>query len=202
MATEYIDPNRAKARETFHGKTLTDSQFEEAYAISTILEREIQKSGSFRDKLTDYAHAFARDQRFDALKGEEILRDVFKGRYGHSMNEQREALLEREAAIKDSAPDQALHHAKAVLKTIETDIQPFYRAFDDQAVAMARKHGLTETGAKRMMSEAHEQSEGRSLYEAGKEVEAAYYTPAKEVERAEHKQSALQKRSSPSRIMS
>jgi len=80
VATQYIDPNRQPARESFHGQTLTDAQFDEAYAISSVLHREIQKSGSFREKPTDYAHAFARAERFDAMKGEEILRDVFKGR--------------------------------------------------------------------------------------------------------------------------
>jgi hypothetical protein len=36
---------------------LTESQTSEAFAIAGIIDREIQKSGTFRDKLTDYAHA-------------------------------------------------------------------------------------------------------------------------------------------------
>ncbi len=183
MTAETIDPNRQTARKTFHGKTLTDSQFDEAYAITSILGRAIRKSGSFRDKLTDYAHAFARDQRFDALKGEEILRDVFKGRYGQSMNQMREGLMEREALVKDSAQDQALHHASAVLSRIKNKQQPFYRASDREGVAMAHKHGVTELGAKKMMDVAYETSTGRSLYAAGKEMEAGYCTPRRASER-------------------
>lgn len=183
MTAETIDPNRQTARATFHGKTLTDSQFDEAYAITSILERAIRKSGSFRDKLTDYAHAFARDQRFDALKGEEILRDVFKGRYGQSMNHMREGLMEREALVKNSAQDQALHHASAVLNRIKNKQEPFYRASDHEGVAMAQKHGITELGAKKMMDSAYETFTGRSLYAAGKEMEAGYCAPRRASER-------------------
>jgi hypothetical protein len=60
---------------------LTESQTSEAFAIAGIIDREIQKSGTFRDKLTDYAHAFARGEKFDALKGETIIRDMYQVRF-------------------------------------------------------------------------------------------------------------------------
>jgi hypothetical protein len=200
MVTEYIDPNRQPARDTFHGKTLTDSQFDEAYAISAILHREILKSGSFREKLTDYAHAFARDQRFDALKGEDILRDVFKGRYDQSMNQMREGLMEREAIVQNSGQDQALRHANSILAQIKDVPQPFYKAHDAEGVGMARKHGITEIGAKKMMAETHEKDQGRTLYKAGKELEAVHYTPIIEAARAQRRVETADKTRTPARV--
>ena len=45
------------ARESFSGRLLTDAQFDEAMAITGIIEREIQKIGAFKEKLGDYAYA-------------------------------------------------------------------------------------------------------------------------------------------------
>lgn len=41
------------ARNSFVGKALTASQFDEVWAVSGIMEREIRKTGTFREKLTD-----------------------------------------------------------------------------------------------------------------------------------------------------
>jgi len=53
------------------------------------------------------------------------------------MNQMRKGLMEREAQISEAAQDEALHHANAVLSQIKDAPAPFYRAYDDQSVAMA-----------------------------------------------------------------
>lgn len=175
----------AEARSSYTGSRLTDSQFEEAWNIAGILNREIHKSGGFIEKLTDYAHAFSRTERFDAARGESILRDIFSARYGQSMNKTREALMDREAVTRNAAKDQALHHAREVGRMIQDGpTMPFYQAYDRAAVAMARQHGVTEAGAKSMMKEAFEAAESTSLYDHGKALEEQYHGPVREAQRA------------------
>ena len=189
--------SRSRARQSFTGKSLTDSQFDEVWNLSAIIAREIRKSGSFVEKLTDYAHAFARGERFDQQRGEIIIRDIFKARHAQSMNKMREDLMARQKDIETGAQDRALHHAQRVQQFIQTgDTMPFYRAYDQAATDMAREHGITEAGAKDMMKKAFEKAEGRSLYEAGKEVEQAYHKPAREAQLAERKQASLSRRQS------
>lgn len=185
------DP-KAKARTSFTGRALTDRQFEEAWQITAILHRDVQHSGSFIEKLTDYAHAYARNDRFDAARGEMILRDLFTDRYGQSLNQMREALLERETALRDAGTDQALHHARSVPDKIRDGATlPFYQAYDQAAIAMARQHGITEAGAKSLMKDAYAEAEGADLYTIGKALEAEHHTPVRDAEiaarRAERK---------------
>jgi len=180
-----------EARTSFTGKTLTASQFDESWALAGVMEREIRKSGSFREKLTDYSHAFSRSQKFDQLKGETILRDIFKSRYGETMNQMREGLLERENCLRDAGQDQALHHARSIEGMIKTgETMPFYRAYDHAAVHMAGQHNITETGAKELMKAAYHDAEGKELYETGKALEKTHHEPAKEAS----KEAAKQKR--------
>jgi hypothetical protein len=198
MSAEYVNPKRQEARQSYTGSRLTDSQFDEAWNISGIINREIHKSGSFREKLTDYAHAFARSEKFDAMRGETILRDIYNARHGESMNQTREALMEREAMLRDTGDDQALHHAHMV-KTLIQDgpTMPFYRAYDISAVEMARQHGVTESGAKSMMKEAFEKAEGRDLYISGKELEDRHHKPVRDAERAIQRSDRQRQRTGP-----
>lgn len=163
-----------KARQSFTGRSLTASQLDEAVALAGIMHREIQKSGSFRDKLTDYAHSFARSERFDALRGEEIVRDVFKASYGETMNEMRERLMDKETAFADNATEkESLGYARKIIEQMGSDAElPFYRAYDRSACHMAAQHGITESGAKSFMKDSFAKSEGRELYDVAKEIEA------------------------------
>ena len=52
--------NLAAARQSFTGKSLSNAQFDTAVALSIVVNRELSRSGKFREVLTDYAHAFAR----------------------------------------------------------------------------------------------------------------------------------------------
>ena len=184
-------PDWTRARQGFSGKQLTDSQFVEAQAIATILHREIQKSGNFIEKLTDYSHAFARSQRFDAGKAEIAVRDVFRDGYGQTMNQMREKMLAEDDALKRVAKDQALHHARTVPDLIRSgETMPYYQAQDLAAQAFARQHGGTETGAKHLMHKTFEQEEGRDLYAAGKEAEEAHHVPVRQARKAERRAEA------------
>lgn len=175
-----------KARDSFSGKSLTDAQVDESIAIADVIERGIRRFGTFREKLTDYAHAFARGEQFDAMRGEAIIRDTFKAVHGQSMNEMREALMAREETVRDLIKPDAFDHARRVEPLIrEGETMPFYQAYDREGVALARKHGITETGAKSMMKEAYRDETGRSLYEDGKAAEKEHHLPRREAEKKE-----------------
>ncbi|MEM9761910.1 MAG: hypothetical protein AAF968_05280 [Pseudomonadota bacterium] len=181
------DP-RQTARESFSGKGLTDAQFEEAWAIAAILKTEIARSGSFREKLTDYAHVYARAEKFDALRGETILRDIFTARFGQSLNQARTVLTEREKALPETAKDQAYRQAQTVCDRIrEGQTQPFYQAYGGEAVTLARDLGISQVGAKKLMKDAYDAKEGRDLYEVGKSLEETYHRPVRNAEIAARK---------------
>lgn len=195
MTTETTDDRVQAARESFFGRTLTDSQFTEAWAIAGILRGEIERSGSFREPLTDYAHAYARNEKFDALRGEASIRDVYQGRYGESLNQTREALLEVEKALPKAAQARALAQAETVGELIQAaPTQPFYQAYDRAAVALSRELKITQLGAKALMKDAYQAQHGRDLYEVGKELEAAHHRPVREAQIAERKAEQLQAR--------
>ncbi len=174
----------ADARNSYTGKMLTDGQFEESWALAGVMERSIRTSGSFVEKLGDYSHAFARAEKFDAIKGEAIIRDIFKERYGLSMNQMREGLLAREVEIDDTIREQAIDHAwnlESLIRDGET--MPFYKAFDHEAGQMARTFGITQIGAKNIMKKAYEEIEGQDLYKTGKDWEEKYHLPKREADR-------------------
>lgn len=180
-----------EARNSYAGKNLTNSQFDESWAIVGVMEREIRKSGSFREKLTDYSHAYARSEKFDALKGETIIRDIFKSRYGQTMNQMRQGLKEREATLRDAGKDQALHHARSIEGLIKDgETMPFYRAYDSAAVQMAKQHNTTESGAKALMKDAFREVEGKELYETGKALEKTHHEPVRDAAREASREAA------------
>lgn len=178
-----------QARDSFAGRLLTDSQFQEAVAITGILEAEIKKSGTFKEKLGDYSHAFARTEKFDAMKAESTLRDLFKARTGQSMNQMREELMDRENALDDSIDEQI----KTVTREIGPMIKdgnkmPFHRAYDFQASVLATDLDITTAGAKRLMTEVFRKEADGELYDWGKGLEEKYYRPQIEAEKAERLQ--------------
>ncbi len=184
MNAEYINPARQNARHSYTGKTLTDSQFDESWALAEIMHRSIRKSGSFREKLTDYSHAFARSEKFDQMKAETIIRDQFKSRYDQTMNQMRLDLKEREANIDPSGHEHAIDYARMIEPKIKDGkTMPFYQAFDYVGGALAEKLNITEVGAKNLMKDAYSRIEGRELYETGKALEATYHTPKRDAER-------------------
>lgn len=190
------DDKLTAARESFSGKSMTEGQLKEAVAIAAIIHGEIHRSGSFIEKLTDYAHAFARNERFDATRGEKILRDIYTAVQGQSMNQTRETLIAKEEQLKETPDPAVLVHAEQVERLIQDGpTQPFYKAYDQAAVSLAEKLGVTQNGAKAMMKDSFAQHHGKDLYEHGKEIEEAYHKPVREAEIAARKAEQLQFRS-------
>jgi len=73
------------------------------------------------------------------------------------------------------------------------DTMPFYRAFDDQAVELSHENGITEKKAKVMMKDSFEESEGKPLYDWGKDLEQTYHLPKMEAAK-EKREAAKQDR--------
>lgn len=189
--TENDQMRIADARESFTGKSLSDSQFDESWALAEIMHRGIQKSGSFTEKLTDYSFAFARSERFDQVKAETIVRDMFKSRYGQTMNALREDLLGREKTLSPDAKTQALTNARMVETLIrDGDTMPFYKAYEKTGGALAEALNITEAGAKELMKTTYREAEGRELYDVGKELERTYHEPAREAARSQSRRSS------------
>ncbi|MFG1342232.1 hypothetical protein [Xanthobacter autotrophicus] len=201
---DYADPKAHKrlieARESFSGRLLTDAQFEEAIAITAIIEREIQKTGAFKEKLGDYAYAFARTESFDAVKAETILRDLFKARTGQSMNQMREDFAAREEKLPASTRPLAYEYAAAVGPMIEEGTRiTFNRAFAHQAQQLAGELGITDVGARRLMKEEFKAAEARELQDWGKELEEKFYRPQIEADMKKDKPEADSERTRSSR---
>jgi len=188
--------NVTKSRESFSGRMLTDPQFDEAMAITGIIEREINKTGKFKEKLGDYSYAFARSEKFDVMKAETIIRDLFKERTGITMNQMREALVKREEKLTDTQKRGAHIHAVEVGRMIEQgNKMPFHRAYAHQAKELAIELNITETGAKKLMKEEFKAIEGKELYDTGKEIEEKYYRPQIEAEKQQRIEARGQEKS-------
>lgn len=178
--------NMDAARESFSGRLLSGAQFDEAMAIVDIVRREIQKSGAFKDKLGDYAYAFARSEKFDAMKAETIVRDLFKERYGQSMNQLREKFADAEKNLTDEQRQGAYDYACRVGDMIETGKKmSFARAYAHQADDLAGHLGITDIAAKNLMKEQFKAVEKTELYDWGKQLEEQFYRPQIEAETRE-----------------
>lgn len=180
------------ARNSFTGKSLTESKFVEARATAEIIHCGIRRNGNFIEKLTDQAREFSRDERFDAMRGETILRDIFKSLYGQTMNQLREELLQRQANLLEDTntardvKSLALEHAESIEALIrDGETMPFYKAYDQAGHVMAKSLSITETGAKEIMKTAFAEAHGKDLYETGKAWEKTYHEPVREAARQE-----------------
>jgi len=123
------------------------------------------------------------------MKGETIIRDQFKSRYGETMNQMREGLADRETGLSRADRDGAVNYAQMIGPLIsEGDTMPFYRAFDTVGGALAEKLNITEVGAKKLMKEAFQEAEGRDLYEVSKALEKEHHLPKREAEQAVRQQ--------------
>ncbi|MCQ0989211.1 hypothetical protein [Jiella marina] len=173
-----------EARESFSGRLLTDTQFDEAVAITGIIEREIHRTGSFKEKLGDYSYAFARSERFDAMKAETIIRDLFKERYGRTMNALREGLIEREDALGEDDIARGHEMALSIGEMVEKgDKLTFNRALAHKSGEFAKQLGITHTVARNIMAEQFEAVEGQSIYDWGKQLDENNYRAQVEAEK-------------------
>lgn len=177
--------NRLKfARESFSARLLTDPQFEECVAITNIIGREIRRSGKFKDKLGDYSYAFARSQKFDASKAENILREIFRERTGQTMNQMREALMGSEETPNDERRQKAYQSACEIGQMMEDgDKLTFNRAFATQAQSLAQRFGITDIAAKKIMADEFKSIEETELYDWGKKLDEQVFRPQIEAEK-------------------
>ena len=197
-----------EARESFSGRLLTDDQFNEAMAITGIVEKQIQKTGTFKDKLGDYANAFARSEKFNMIQAESIVRDLFKIRTGKTMNQMRENLIEQEdkllgkpvrpngkddeasksvePTMSDAGRNSVYQATTAIGEMVESgDKMTFYRAYSHQAAQLAQDFGITEMGARRVMRNEFKAVENQELLDWGKELDNTFYKPQIEAEKAQ-----------------
>jgi len=173
------------ARQSYHGKRMTASELEDAYAIAGILQREIKRSGSFYEARENYAFTYAKGKKQSPDQAQEALADVFATRYGQSMNQMREALLAKEQTVRAEI---ALPQAEDTLRLIkEGATMPYYKALDQAATDLAERQGITTNRAKSLMGEAYQTAHNTTLYEAGKALEEQHHKPVVEAERAAYK---------------
>ena len=179
--------NTNNPRESFSGLLLTNRQYDEAVAITHILEREIKRTGTFKDKLEGYAHAYSRSERyFDAIKTDNMLRDLYCERTGETMNQTRERLAKNLEELTDDERSIGYKYATATGDMMEQGIKiTFKRASSHQAQAMGEKLGITDVAAYSIISEQFEAVEGQSFRDWGKELDEQFYRPQIEAEKAE-----------------
>lgn len=181
MTTEQNDPKRPEALSAPNANYLISSQFDESWDIVNIVRREIRKSGKFTDKLKHQSIAFSLGQKFDENRAELILRDQYQARFGETMKQTLDGILEREANLPETAQRDALDYARMVSPLIrDGETMPFYRAYDYVSSALAEKLNITETGAKKLMTKAFRDAEGRELFDVGKEMEKQFHQPVRE----------------------
>ncbi|MCP4099366.1 MAG: hypothetical protein GY748_24350 [Planctomycetaceae bacterium] len=186
----------SSARDSYSGRLLSDPDFDEAMMITCIMEKEIQKTARFAEKVIEYAAAYAHTRKnLSVVKAEKIIRDLFKERTGMSMNEMKEIFVQREEGLTDIQKRAAFPYASEIGPMIEKgDKISFHRAFSHQAKNCAMELNITDLGAKRIMSEQFEAVKGEKLYDWGKDQETRFYKPQIEAEKQERKTQRSQNR--------
>jgi len=188
------DQNVPRVRECFAARLLTDDQFEDAVAITKIIEREINKTGQFREKLGDYAYAYGRKEHFDAVKSEMILRDIFKERVGMSMNAVREQLVKHE----DTYTDADQQRTRQIPSEIESLMKQgskitFNRALAQKSGELGSELGVTDIRAKTLIRDEFEQNQKSKFYDWGHSLDEKYYRTQIQAEKQLRQQKAQSK---------
>lgn len=185
----------AEARESFSGRLLNDTQFAEAIAITQIIEGEIHRTGTFKEALGDYAYTFGRRQRIDAPRAENVLRDLYKGRTGQTMNQTRETLMKREEALTQDEAARGYEHAIRAGERVERgDKIAFSRAYATEAQEFASSLGITHSAARKMMAQEFEAAENMKLSDWGKDLNRQHFEPQIEAEKQERERGRGQSR--------
>ncbi|WP_299870531.1 hypothetical protein [uncultured Hoeflea sp.] len=177
-----------EVRKTHTSKRLTSSQFDELHLMVQILDREIRRSGTFKEKLLDLAHDHARSHKYDPVQAETMLRDLYAATYSITLNQRLTSLMEGEKEMGAQLREKALEAANTVPSRIKDgDTLPAYRAIDDGAVDLANDLKITERTAKRAMFDSYEQATGNDLYRVAKDLEEEHHVPVREKERLQRR---------------
>lgn len=194
----------AEARNSFSGNLLTDRQFDDFMAATGMMKRRIEEAGSFIDPLRDLSNAIARNERYITPdKADTIIRDLFKIRYGMTMNNMLEGLIETENKLFDSEGKPSLealpdiHYAvEKVSNLVQNGTKmTFHRALSEEAASLASDLGITHFGAKSLIAESVQSTDGRTLSEWGKELDETYYRPQIEAEKKQRATKVTRRRS-------
>ena len=180
----------AVARESFSGRLLTDTQFDEIIAHTRIVEAEIHRSGTFKDCLGDYAYTYAKRYKANPERAEHIIRDLYRERVGETMNQTRERLMKREEALTEGDRAMGYEHAVRIGERVEHgDKIAFSRGYAAEAGAMAGNLGITHVAARKIMAEEFEAAENLPLRDWGKELDVQHFQPQIEAEKQERARS-------------
>jgi len=185
--SEQYDP---KARESFSGRILTNHQYRKADAFTDIIKSQIHYSGTFKENLDDLSYAFSRTEKFDVSRAENTLREIFKLKNGQSMNEMRTELINREEQLQldETLFQQVTEKTQEIEPMIRHgDKINFNRAYTEKAGELAFNLGITNAGARRLMTDAYREQNDGELYDWGKGLEEQYYRPQIETEAKERK---------------
>ena len=184
--TERIAPGR----ESFSGRLLGDTLFDEFSLVTHIVEAEIQHSGTFKDCLGDYAYTVAKRHKMEVQRAENIIRDLYRERVGETMNQTRERLMKREEALTENDRAMGYEHAVRIGERVEHgDKITFSRGYAAEAGAMAGNLGITHVAARKIMAEEFEAAENLPLRDWGKELDAQHFQPQIEAEKQERARS-------------
>lgn len=170
MANPAPENPREAALQSYSGQRMTSTEFEDAYAISGIIAREIKRSGSLFEARENFAFVFSKGKKISSEQAQDALSDVFKARYGQTMNEMREAVIvqDQKVTAKMATP----FAAKVGQLIQEGETMPYYKALDQSSAEMAGAHGMTQNHAKALMKEAK-----GDLYDLGKELQPPITSP-------------------------
>ncbi len=191
----------AKARNSFAGNLQTDRLFDDFIAVTGMLRRRIEEGGTFIDPLNDLSNAIARNERhINPAKSDTIIRDLFKARFGMTMNKMREDLIAREQALFDRQDNPATaERQKAYQAAVSAGelVQhgtkmTFNRAFASEAAPLAKELGITHIAAKKFIAQSFQEVESRDFFEWGKALDEKYYRPQIEAEKRQRTASRSQ----------
>jgi len=165
-------------REHFSARLLRDDTFQDVMAITEIMEHEINRTGKFKEKLSEYSIALARGEKFDTMKAEGIIRDLFKERVGVSMNQMREQLVKHEETYTDADQQRTVRMPNEIKTLMEQHHKmTFQRAFSQKASELGIELGVTDHRAKTLIRNEFEQANDGKFYDYGKSLDESIYRP-------------------------
>ena len=175
------------ARESWSGRLQTDRKFEQRMAYLNIIENEIKHAGTFKKTLNGVAYMISQAENREFPKVESELRDLFSISRGQTMYKmQQEAVARDKGPFTDEQRQTGYQRACEIGTLVENGTKmSFNRAVGDQAKYLAMELGITDTGAKNLMTEEFRAAEGIELFEWGRELDEKYFKPQIEAEKQE-----------------
>lgn len=180
-----------ETRESFSCRLLTDPQFHEGLAIVSIMKHRIQTEDGFKKAFESFVETYSRTNNIEIMRAQTVLREMFKGITGQTMNQMREDLAKNAENLTDGQRQRCYDAACDIADMMEKgDKLTFHRACSHQAQQLATEFNITASAARRTMSEEFKAAEGIELYDWGKELDEQFYRPQIEAEKAEREKPA------------